>query len=426
MHDWPLPPSGGILGGPGRIHPTSLGWATSPRRNSFLTMPRVLICAMLKWHLHQTAKAFEAAGALSGYWVSNANISGVSAECYRRIWPYHLLKKPFYHLPFANLDEWTRWVFLPAYDAWVRSQKIPADCDVVMGPMGSCLPLFRMADTSGRRILKVFDAPNSHPRTYAALWQDECDQFMPGYRIPFPSWAVDRISREIEEADLVLCPSDFVKKSMVFQGVDERKCFVRHFGVDTSIFQAREELPESPVFIAVGSICLRKGHQYLFSAFRRFKESHPDARLICIGGVRPDFHNEWPRWREGVEHHSFMDHAAIAGLMKSATAFVLASVEEGFARVLSEALASGLPIIATHETGITTVTKHGEAAWIVPARDADALHGALQKLADDRILNERMGKSALEIGRRSNTWQNYGDDILRAFQSAAPRRNPTR
>ena len=389
-----------------------------PPYTILLTMPRVLISAMLKWHLHQTAKAFEAVGALSGYWVSNANISGVSPEHYRRIWPYHLLKKPFYHLPYANLDEWTRWAFLAAYDAWVRRQKIPADCTVVMGPMGSCLPLFQMADTSGRRILKVFDAPNSHPQTYAALWQDECDKFIPGYRIPFPTWAVDRISREIEGADLVLCPSDFVKESMIARGVDEQKCFVRHFGVDTSIFKAREKLPENPVFVSVGSICLRKGHQYLFRAFARLKESHPGARLICIGGGRPDFRKEWPLWKDLIEHHPFLEHARIADILRNATAFVLASVEEGFARVLSEAMASGLPIIATHETGITTVTKHGEAAWIVPARDTPALHEALQALADDRNLNERMGRRALEIGRQSNTWQDYGDDILRAFHQA--------
>jgi glycosyltransferase involved in cell wall biosynthesis len=381
-------------------------------------MPRILIGAMLKWYLHHTAKAFENSGALCGYWVSNANITGIDEKRYRRIWPYHVLKKLFYHLPSPSVDEWSRWWFLPAYDAWVRRQRIPDDCNIVMGPMGSCESLFRLADRQGRRVLKVFDAPNSHPKTCVKLWQDECDAFMPRYRVPFPAWVVARISREIEAADLILCPSDFVKESMIAHGVDERKCLVRHFGVDTSIFQPRVAIPEPPVFVTVGSVCLRKGHQYLFPAFRRFKESHPGARLVCIGGLRPDFHKEWPKWMRDVEHHSFMDHAAIAGLLKSATAFVLASVEEGFARVLSEAMASGLPIIATHETGITTVTKHGEAAWIVPARDTPALQDALQTLADDRNLNERMGRRALEIGRQRNTWQDYGNDILRAFHQA--------
>jgi glycosyltransferase involved in cell wall biosynthesis len=315
-------------------------------------------------------------------------------------------------LPFPNLDEWTRWLLLPAYDVWVRSQKLPDECNVVMGPMGSCLPLFEMADKQDRRILKVFDAPNSHPRTYARLWQDECDRFMPGYKIPFPGWAVERISREIEVADLVLCPSDFVKESMVEHGVDEAKCFVRHFGVDTSIFRPREVAPERPLFVSVASVCLRKGHQYLFPAFRRFKETHPDARLVCVGGLRPDFRREWPKWRDDVEHHPFMHHEGIAALLKTATAFVLPSVEEGFARALSEAMAAGLPVIATHETGITTVAVHGVDAWVIPARDEEAIHQALWRLTEDRGLNESMGKNAQIIGSASNTWQEYGDAIL--------------
>jgi len=385
--------------------------------------PRVLISAMLKWYLHHTAKAFEHSDSLAGYWVSNAKPAGLDPRPYRRIWPYHMLKKPFYHLRSPHLDEWTRWCFLPAYDAWVRQQQIPNDCNVVMGPMGSCDSLFRLADRQGRKVIKVFDAPNSHPATCVKLWQDECDVFMPGYRIPFPAWAVERMSREIEAADLILCPSNFVKESMVSHGVAEEKCFVRHFGVDTSIFQAREQLPDHPLLVCVGSVCLRKGQQYLFQAFARFKQSHPGARLVCIGGIRPDFRQEWPKWKDSIEHHPAMNHQQIAAVLREATAFVLVSVEEGFARVLSEALAAGLPIIATHETGITTVTKHREAAWIVPARDTDALRHAMQLLCNDRQLNERMGRNALAIGRKSNTWQDYGDAILHCLTEELDSRN---
>ncbi len=374
--------------------------------------PRVLIGAMLKWHLHHTARAFQDAGNLSRYWVSNARPAGLEPDRYRRIWPYHLLKKPFYHLGSAQLDEWTRWWFLPAYDAWVRRQRIPDDCNIVMGPMGSCESLFRLAARQKREVIRVFDAPNSHPRSCAKLWQDECDAFMPGYRVPLPGPAVERMSREIDAADLILCPSTFVKESMVRQGVPESKCFVRHFGVDTSVFLPRECLPDNPVFVCVGSVCLRKGHQYLFRAFARFRQTHPSARLICIGGIRQDFKREWPKWENLVEHHPSMDHARIAAVLKQATAFVLASVEEGFARVLSEAMAAGLPVIATHETGITTVATHGDTAWIVPSRDAKAICEALQLLTDDRALNESIGRSALAIGRAENTWRHYGNDIL--------------
>lgn len=374
------------------------------------TGPRVLIAAMLKWYLHHTAKAFEARGALGGYWVSNANTTGVGP--YRRVWPYHLLKKPFYHLPFVQLEEWTRWWLLPAYDAWVERQELPADCNVVMAPMGSCEPLFRLAESCGRRVLKVFDAPNSHPAACARVWQEECDRFLPGYRIPLPGWAVRRMSREIEAADLVICPSDFVKESMIAQGVPEGKCHVRHFGVDTAIFQPRCEVPVSPVFVCVGSICLRKGHQYLFRAFARLRKDFPEARLVCIGGVRPDFAAEWPAWKGMVEHHPHLPQTGIAGILREASAFVLASVEEGFARVLSEAMAAGLPLIATHESGATTVITDGMQGLVVPARSEEALHAAMKRLAEDREANRRMGEAALAAGAVKNSWQDYGDDLL--------------
>lgn len=396
-----------------------------PSNQAPVPKPFVLISAMLKWYLHHTARAFENSGCLSGYWVSNARPAGLDPMHYRRVWPYHLLKKPFYHLPFTQLEEWTRWWFLPAHDAWVMRQRIPEDCNVVMGPMGSCESLFRLADRQGRHVIKVFDAPNSHPASYVKRWRDECDTYMPGYRIPFPAWAAERMSREIQAADLILCPSLFVKESMMAHGVPERKCFVRHFGVDTSIFQPRERMPEKPVLVCVGSVCLRKGHQYLFRAFELLKRTHPEARLICIGGVRPDFAREWLKWRESIEHHPSVSHSQIAAIFREASAFVLASVEEGFARVLSEAMAAGLPVIATHETGITTVTRRDEAAWVVPARDPEALHHGMRILCDDRQLNERMARSSLEIGRRSNTWQDYGDAILRRLQEELDSRNAT-
>jgi glycosyltransferase involved in cell wall biosynthesis len=69
-------------------------------------------------------------------------------------------------------------------------------------------------------------------------------------------------------------------------------------------------------------------------------------------------------------------------------------------------------VIATHETGITTVAVHGVDAWVIPARDEEAIHQALWRLTEDRGLNESMGKNARMIGNESNTWQDYGDAIL--------------
>jgi len=373
--------------------------------------PKFVVSGAMNWHLHNTAKGLEKCEGLVGFWSTLGNKIGIEKSRYRRIWPYHLVKLPFYLWAPQDLEEIMRWRLTPLYDLWVRSQPLPADCNVVMGPMGSCKPLFDLADQSSRTVLKVFDAPNSHPNWLLPKWQRECDEFYPGYKIPFPDAMGKRISKEIDQADLVLCPSNFVRDSMVENGVPEEKCFINHFGVNTSIFQPREIVPENPVFVIVGSLCLRKGYQYLFRAFKTIKESHPKARLICIGTSRPEFRKEEPLWQDLGEFYESLSQSEIAKILKEATAFVLPSVEEGFARVLSEAMAAAVPIIATYETGATTVITDEKQGLIVSSRDVDELVNAMERLISDRELNLTLGESGYAAGAIDNTWDDYSKRI---------------
>jgi glycosyltransferase involved in cell wall biosynthesis len=102
-----------------------------------------------------------------------------------------------------------------------------------------------------------------------------------------------------------------------------------------------------------------------------------------------------------------MSHPEISELLGSATAFVLPSLEEGFARVLSEAMACGLPIIATYETGATTVVRDQIEGLIVPSRDPERLAEAMIQLSLEPEENLKMGKNALQAGGKSNTWADY-------------------
>ncbi|MCS7062639.1 MAG: glycosyltransferase family 4 protein, partial [Methylacidiphilales bacterium] len=297
--------------------------------------------------------------------------------------------------------------------SWMQFQKIPDEVNLVQGPMGSCEALFSLAEKTGRKIIKVFDSPNSHPRTLRKIWQKECDEFGGGYRIPIPNSFFEKVEREIASADLILCPSLFVKQSMIENGVSAERCIVSHFGVDTKIFKPRQTLPRQPQFICVGSICLRKGHHYLFRAWELIKNKLPDhPRLICIGNVRPDFRFEWKKWRGTFEHYPSLDHPDIAKLLASSTAFVLPSLEEGFARVITEAMASGLPIIATHQSGATTVVEHFSEGIIVPAYNVEELAQAMLLLANDKNLNLQMGEKSFQKGGQKNSWHDYAMRLL--------------
>lgn len=378
--------------------------------------PSVLFSGMVPWYISHTAREAEKLGSISGYWMGSACPNGVNRKYYKRIWPYHLAQKAFYHYSPANLEERMRWINLRFYDSWIRHQSIPNDANVVHAPMGSCEPLFKMVEHSRRNILKVFDAPNSHPTTQFGFWQRECDLFSNGYQVPVANWVRSRINREIEMADLILCPSDFVRDSMVMNGVPSRKCFVSHFGVDTSVFKKRTSPPPNPRFICVGSLTVRKGYQYLFRAFEIVKRNMPNAELICIGGIRPDFMCEIKKWRGTFEHHVGVPHPVLARMLSECTAFVLPSLEEGFARVLSEAMACGLPVLASYESGATTIVRNGIEGIIFQPRDISAMAEAMMKIANDFSLNVEMGNAAYLAGGRSNTWEDYTSRLLNEYE----------
>jgi len=369
---------------------------------------KVLLTTCGAWYLPNTAKAFAVRDALAGLWVSEKNRAEIPSHLYRRCWPFHLALKPFYHLAPQILEEKAFYAFFPLWRWWLQAQKVP-QADVVHAVAGYATEAFDIADRIGA--LKVIECPNSNPLTYYGIWQRECDLWCPGEKVPIPRSMFARMNRELERADLVVVLSQFCKDSMILSGIPEEKIMVNVLGVDTTIFKKRPAVPERPRFVSVGTICVRKGFQYLFRAFEIVKKAMPDAELICVGGYKTDFRMERPKWEGSFTHHPNLTHAELSELLQSCTAFVFPSQEEGFARVQMEALACGLPVIGTHEAGTTTVLKHGIEGLIVPGRDPKKIAEAMIRLGTDRELNEKMGDAAYSIAS-GNTWQDYADRFL--------------
>jgi glycosyltransferase involved in cell wall biosynthesis len=385
--------------------------------------PQVALATCGSWHLRQTARAFQDRGALAGLWVADKNSTGLPPDKYHRCWPYQLAMQPFYYLmtPPSWWVEKPFYALFPLWRGWLKRQTWP-ECNVVQAIMGFATEPFDRADRMGA--LKVVDASNSHPTSYYGYMQRECDIWCPGEKVPIPQWMFARMNRELERADLVLCPSTFVRDTMLANGIPEGKCFLNPFGVDTSLFIPRKTIPQKPRFICVGMILLRKGHQYLFRAFEQVKRVIPDAELICVGNCRPDFRLERPRWKGTFTHYSKLPHRELASLLTECTAFVLPSVEEGFALVLSEAMAAGLPIIASYESGATTVVRDGIEGFIIRPREPGQIAEAMIRLARDRVLNQRMGEAARLKGAERNTWQDYGDRLLAEYERRLSARQP--
>ncbi len=385
-------------------------------------VPQILLTTCGGWHLPNTARAFHARGALAGLWITNKNSTGLPADKVRRCWPFHLAMKPFYHLTPQIWTERAFYVFFPIWRWWWKRQPWP-ECNVVQAVMGFATEPFDMADKHGA--LKVIDCPNSHPTSYYGYPQREFDLWCPGEKMPIPRWMFARMNRELERADLIIVQSKFCKESMIYNGIPADKVMINPMGVDTSIFKKREKVPDQIRFISVGTISLRKGHQYLFRAFERVKARLPQAELICVGDYKCDFRKERPKWEGTFTHIPHLPHPELAKLLQTCTAFVFPSQEEGIARAQIEALASGLPVIGTHEGGATTLVEDGIEGFIVRGRDPKHIAEAMIKIASDPVMNQEMGEAAYKKGAVYNTWQDYSDRLLAEYRVRLQERSTT-
>ena len=83
--------------------------------------------------------------------------------------------------------------------------------------------------------------------------------------------------------------------------------------------------------------------------------------------------------------------------------------------MLSEAMAAGLPILASHQSGATTLVEDGIEGIIIRAQDPRHIANAMIQVFLDPDLNRKMGEAALQKGAAKNTWQDYGDRLLDAY-----------
>jgi glycosyltransferase involved in cell wall biosynthesis len=160
----------------------------------------------------------------------------------------------------------------------------------------------------------------------------------------------------------------------------------------------------------------------LLRAFEKVRQTLPEAELVLVGPHFPDFRFERARWKGAYRHFENIPRSELAQLLRSSTAFVFPSNEEGFAKAIIEAMACGLPIIATHQSGATTLVEDGVQGYIVRERDVDQLADRMLKLALDRPANERMGEAAYARGAVGNTWEDFARRTIQRCETALGQR----
>jgi glycosyltransferase involved in cell wall biosynthesis len=150
------------------------------------------------------------------------------------------------------------------------------------------------------------------------------------------------------------------------------------------------------VVLTLSNYRTQKGYDTLFEAARHTLDAAPRVRFFAAGqGPRRD---EVERWHASYAFGSaftllgYRDDTA--NLLAAADVFVQASTSEGLPVAVMEALALGVPVVATRVGGVPEIVRTGVEGLLVPASDPTALADALLRLVTDPVLRETMSAAA--------------------------------
>lgn len=178
-------------------------------------------------------------------------------------------------------------------------------------------------------------------------------------------------------------------------------------GVDAGAFEAPERVWSSPRILSVGRIVHQKGLDLGLMALAGLNDLEWQWRVAGDGPELPllEVMLGERNLRERVQFLGWQAPEDLAREYAQANLFLFPSRDEGMPNAVLEAMASGLPVVATRIAGNEELVLEGETGMLVPVDDETVLRETLRSLISDGDRRKRMGRAGRERVRRDYTWQ---------------------
>lgn len=322
-------------------------------------------------------------------------------EIIERGWRYmpSIIKKKFDPIPFiVNTYDLIASHFVGSPDIFV----------------GNCLfSLFSMRAAKRAGAVTILEYGSSHYLFRTRIMNEECDAFNIEKETGSES-TLNRVRAEFSEADYISISSLFVKRTFIENGVPENKLIQVPYGVDLEEFKQVEKKDNVFRVIFAGGMTIRKGVHYLLQAFSELKL--PNSELMLIGSISEEMKPSFEKYKGSYNYIGHIPQRELHKYYSQGSVFVIMSIEEGLALVQPQAMACGLPIIATTNTGAEDIVRDGKDGFIIPIRDVEALKNKLTYLYEHPEICRQMGQSAKEHVSKGFTWDDYGEKIVREYE----------
>ena len=246
----------------------------------------------------------------------------------------------------------------------------------------------------------------------------------------------------ISRADVVVPYSRLMLSGLKRIHVKVKRIVVLPNAIDINRFTYNEELgrkvrqmmglEKAPLILYVGRISPAKGIQHLLKAFALVKTRLPEARLLIIGPFPHLTFLEKLRWeacrlqiKEAVIFLGPVPNANLPAYLSATKingVFCLPSLHEGVPRCLLEAMAIGLPVVATKVGGVPDIIVHNCTGVLVPPKDYKAMADSLLEILTHPEKAYKLGREAALSVRANYTWEATLKGLIDLFKEVSQRR----
>ena len=192
------------------------------------------------------------------------------------------------------------------------------------------------------------------------------------------------------------------------QGIDEA-----YYGIHCN--------PESNVILSVGGIAPRKGYVYTLDMFNRLRAKGVEVKLRIVGALTDKAYYELlqqkiaaSKYKEDILLEANLPREELLKAYADAKLFVLHSREESQGIVFAEAMATGLPVVATKIGGIPYVVAEGKSGLLCPYGDVETMTDMVEQLMTDEHKWSEYSKEAKDIAK-GYSWTDIADRIVRLY-----------
>jgi len=325
-------------------------------------------------------------------------LRGIPADKVRQIKMPELIAQGLAKTKVTSVDQ-ANWLQNNYFD-WIAKHWVE-DCEVLHFVSSIGLYSARRAKSAGASI--ICDVRQEHPNFQEKMLLEEQETFGLKREIKGQLYE-ERVLEEFTLADYFFVPSEHAKNTFVAEGFPNDQIFVLHYGIDLNYFYKLER--EDSIFriLYVGQITLRKGVHYLLQAVRELNLSQ--VELLLIGQVDPSMEPLLSRYPGLFRHIPSLPKVELPKYYSHSSVLVLPSLADSFGLVVLEAMACGLPVIVSENTGSKEVLMEGVEGFVVPIRDVEAIKEKISFLYENRGVCREMGAVARRTAQQV-TWEKY-------------------